>query len=549
MKNKHKDLVLAVLESAVANVQQNEQKINDLNVFPVPDGDTGSNMLGTLLSAWNNISQASTSDVEILNDFSRGALLGARGNSGVITSQIIKGLSEGVKQVGKLSWDTNDMRVILRSAKEYAYKAVQNPVEGTILSVVRALDEKYDRNAVSLQDSFEQVLSIAKEATDNTPNQLPVLKEAGVVDSGAYGLCLLIEGALLAFSGNPLKMGEVDSEATKRATSFVKADATKNIGYCTEFILTLKDPEGFDADSFQQRMVDEFNGDSIVMIKEDDIFKMHIHVKNPGDVFNAAQEHGEFSLIKSENMATQAEEAGHFVEGDHFAVGNSGKIIENELAIVAVSNGEGLNKTFKDSGVNHIVEGGQSMNPSVEDFVNIINDLNYKNIVLLPNNSNIILTCNTAKELIKDKNIFVVPTKTLQQGLVALYNINKEMYDFHEYEEVVFEAIQAVSEGQITVAVRDTEMNGVTVKEGNYIALSGKEILSSTEDLQSSAKILIDKILANGVEVISLIYNDDVELPVVDELRNYIKDKDSSIDIERIYGGQAVYHLLIFGEE
>ncbi len=549
MKNTHRELVLTVLESAVANVQLNEEKINDLNVFPVPDGDTGSNMLGTLLSAWNNISKASTSDVEILNDFSRGALLGARGNSGVITSQIIKGLSEGVKQVGKLSWDTNEMRSILRSAKEFAYKSVQNPVEGTILSVVRALDEKYDRNVESLQEAFEQVLKIAKEATDNTPNQLSVLKEAGVVDSGAFGLCLLIEGALKAFSGQPLKLGEIDNDAAKRATSFVKADPNKNIGYCTEFILTLKEPDNFDEKSFQQMMVDKYQGDSIVMIKEDDIFKMHIHVKNPGDVFNEAQKYGEFSLIKSENMASQATEAGHFVEGEHFSVNKGNSIKEDELAIVAVSNGEGLNKTFKDAGVNYIVEGGQSMNPSVEDFVKIINELNFKNIVLLPNNSNIILTCNTAKELIKDKNVFVVPTKTLQQGLVALYNINKEMYDFHEYEEMVMDAIANIQEGQITIAVRDTEMNGVKVNKGDFISLSGKEILSSTKDIQSSAKILIDKILDNDVEVISLIYNDEVELPIVDELRNYIKEKNSSIDIERIYGGQQVYHLLIFGEE
>lgn len=547
MKNTHRDLVLSVLESSVANIQANEQKINDLNVFPVPDGDTGSNMLGTLLSAWNNISKASTSDIEILNDFSRGALLGARGNSGVITSQIIKGLSEGVKKIGKLSWDTQDMRVILASAREYAYKSVQNPVEGTILSVVRALDEKYNRKASSLQEAFAEVLEVAKAATENTPNQLDVLKEANVVDSGAYGLTLLIEGALKAFMGESLKMSDSNAEGLDRATGFVKADPNANIGYCTEFILTLKEPETFDKDAFEKFLIDDLNGDSLVSILEEEIFKVHVHVKYPGQVFNKAQEYGEFSLIKSENMATQTTEQGHIVNGDSFSF--NGRINEDKLAIVAVSNGEGLDRTFKEAGVNVIVEGGQSMNPSVEDFIKIINKLNYKNIILLPNNSNIILTCNTAKELIKNKNIFVVPTKTLQQGLVALYNINKEMYDFHEYEEMVMEAIQNVSEGQLTIAVRDTEINGLSVKEGEFISLSGKEILSSTPDLQSSAKVLIDKILDNDVEVISVIYNDDVELSVVDELINYIKEKKSNIDVERIYGGQQVYHLLIFGEE
>ncbi len=548
MPTKNRELVKNILESMVAVVQQNEEKINDLNVFPVPDGDTGSNMLATLLSAWENISEASTSEVEVMNDFARGALLGARGNSGVITSQIIKGFSEGVKTVGKLSSSTEDMRTILRSTREFAYKSVGNPVEGTILSVVRALDEKYDRDASNLIEAFESALEIAKTATEYTPEQLPVLKEAGVVDSGAFGLTLMIEAALNAFKGQFIKLGEFNtSNNGNSASNFVKADPTKNIGYCTEFVLTLKDPENFDENVFKDFLEKDLNGDSLVMIKEDDIFKVHIHVKQPGFVFNEAQKYGEFSYIKSENMTTQAAEAGHLITEDGFEVAK--KLNTKELAIIAVSNGEGLDKVFTEAGVDHIVSGGQSMNPSVEDFIKLINEQNNKNVVLLPNNSNIILTAETAKGLVDDKNVYVVPTKTLQQGLVALYNINKEMADFHEYEESVMEAIKGVSEGQITIAVRDTEMNGVTVKEGNFISLKGKEILSSTEAIEESAKLLIDKIIEDGSEVVTLIYNDDVTKEQVEELAKYAETKGDDIETEIIFGGQAVYHLLIFGEE
>lgn len=545
MPNEQREFILSVVESLVASIQHNEEKINDLNVFPVPDGDTGSNMLATLISAWENISEASTTDFEVMNDFARGALLGARGNSGVITSQIIKGFAEGVKLVGGIKTDTESLRTILRSTKEFAYKAVGNPVEGTILSVVRALDEKYDRQASNIIEAFEGALEIAKAATEYTPEQLPVLKEAGVVDSGAYGLTLMIESVVNALKGQPLKLNDI-VKSSDDSGEFHKADANKNIGYCTEFIMTLREPEAFDAEAFKKILTEDLGGDSLVMINEDDILKVHVHVKKPGTVFNAAQEYGEFSKIKSENMATQATDAGHSVEGDTFTT--SKKQNSNELAIVAVSNGNGLDELFKEAGVNHIISGGQSMNPSVEEFVKIIEELNYKNIVLLPNNSNIILTAETAKGLIEDKNIFVLPTKTLQQGLVALYNINKEMYDFHNYIEGVTGAIQALSEGQITIAVRDTEMSGVNVKEGNFISLKGKEILSSTETIEESAKILIDKVIADGSEIVTLIYNDDVTKEQVEALGAYAEEKGVD-EVDIIYGGQAVYHLLIFGEE
>lgn len=549
MPNKHRDLVMTILESIVAAVQKEEDKINELNVFPVPDGDTGSNMYATLTSAWENVSDASISDIEVLNDFARGALLGARGNSGVITSQIIKGFTEGVKKVGKLSWNMEEFRDILRSSREYAYKAVGEPIEGTILSVIRALDEKYDRNTSDLKEAFEVALEIAKASRDYTPEQLPVLKEAGVVDSGAYGLTAMIEGALKAIKGSPYKLDISKNKNNSDNQPFRKASAFENIGYCTEFIMTLKDPQNFDEAAFKKVLIEELNGDSLVMIKEEDILKVHVHVKQPGEVFNRAQEFGEFSKTKAENMTTQVTDNDYMIDEDGVNM-SSKKLNDKELAVIAVSNGEGLDKEFKDAGADFIISGGQSMNPSVEEFVKLINEkVHNKNIVLLPNNSNIILTAQTAKKLIESKNVFVVPTKTLQQGLVALYNINKEMYDFHEYEESVIEAIKSISEGQITTAVRNTEMNGVNVIKDQFIALKDKKILSSEKNIIDSATKLADKLIDDGSEIITIIYNDDIAIKQVDEVISYIENKNNEIEVEKIYGGQGVYHLLMFGEE
>jgi len=549
MHKEHKEFIMTVIESSVANLQKHEELINDLNVFPIPDGDTGSNMLATLLSAFKNISEGSVTDVEILHDFARGALLGARGNSGVITSQIIKGLAEGVKKEGGISNTANSIRTVLRTAKEYAYKSVSNPVEGTILSVVKAMDKNYNRNTTDTKEIFSSIAEIANKATEYTPEQLPILKESGVVDSGAKGLLVIIEGALLALQGNPLKLDQNNMQNNSSdSQAFVKAHPTDNIGYCTEFILTLKDPDNFNENVLKDFLINQLKGDSLVLIQEKDILKVHVHVKHPGEVFNEAQKYGEFSKIKADNMASQAKGAGHIVHGDLFSTINK-EMNQKELSIIAVSNGEGLNKEFMSLGVNQIISGGQSMNPSVEDFIKVIKKTNYKNIVLLPNNSNIILTANTVKSMVEDKNIFVLPTKTMQQGLVAIYNLNKEMLDLDKYKEEIVNSFSDISEGEVSVAVRDTEMNGVNIKKGQFISIKDKTILISTPDFIEASKSLIKKVIADDLEVITLIYNDDVSKEQLEILIKYIESENSSIEIEEIYGGQAIYNLLIFGEK
>lgn len=546
-KKSHRDTVMQVLESAVANLQKHKEEINDLNVFPVPDGDTGSNMMATLTSAWNNIKDESQTDIEIFEDFSQGALLGARGNSGVILSQIIKGMSEGIKKVGTFAFEKEKLKVIFEEAKVYAYKSVANPVEGTILSVTKAVANDFGLDETKdLESSLLCVLKIAQKATEETPEQLPILKESGVVDSGAYGLVKFIEGAILATQGKSLKINTSTEKSTSKKV-IQKADPTKNIGYCTEFVLTLKDPSTFDKDNTKKELLEM--GDSLVYIVEGDILKVHIHSKTPGSVFTYAQQFGEFSSIKSDNMAMQAENEGHDVSGGNFSVNKSQN--EDTLGIIAVSNGTGLIEHMTKLGANHIVSGGQSMNPSVEDFMNIIKEMPNKKIVLLPNNSNIILTAETVKANTKDKEIFVLPTKTLSQGIVALENLNPEMTDFETFEPVIIESFTSISEGQITKAVRDTNMNNVEVKKNDFISISGKVIVASEKEFQPTFEALTKYILEakDDIGLLTIIYNENVSSDDQIKIRKFLASEYPDLELEIMYGGQDVYHTIVYGEE
>ncbi len=549
---KNRPPIIDIIESAIANLQLNEQEINDLNVFPIPDGDTGSNMLSTLLSAWNNIGEKSQTDIEILSDFSKGALLGARGNSGVIISQIIKGFFVGIKKNGNVfSQDVKSLKNVLSESKKYAYNSVSNPVEGTILSVIKSLSEKFDSNQESIFGAFKQMHKISIEATENTPNQLDILKEAQVVDSGAMGLTIFIEGIVSALEGKLLKIkSSKNSSSNNINKKFLKADPTKNIGYCTEFILTLKNPKKFDKEKFKKQLED-INGNSIVMIVEDDMLKVHVHVKKPGEVFNIAQNYGEFSNIKSENMATQASEAGHFVDLD-FAKFNNKKKKVNKLSIIAISNGVGIDKEFKELGVDYIISGGQTMNPSVNDFIKIVEKIDNDNILILPNNSNIILTAEIVQKTIKDKKIFLLPTKTILQGMVALYNINKEMVKFDDFKDAIIEEIKLIKEAEISIANKNITMNGINVKKGNYISISDKEVVSSNSSLGKTISQLLEKKFKNEIEIITFFYNDDLNEEKLEILKKEIKKfkdkKNSNVEIELKYGGQKVYTILVLGE-
>ncbi|BDV03720.1 MAG: phosphatase [Candidatus Hepatoplasma scabrum] len=550
----HKETVLSILESGIANIQQNEEKINNLNVFPVPDGDTGSNMTGTLVNAWNNINENSESDIEILNDFARGALLGARGNSGVISSQLIKGLAEGVKKVGRFSTSIKDLKIILKSIRDYGYKAVSKPVEGTILSIATAMEQEFKKEQTDFVSAIRSLRDIAKKAVDNTPNQLKVLKESGVVDSGAFGVLMFLEGVLRAAEGKPLTIkakGPTSHVAKQRVNQVTfKANPNKNIGYCTEFILTLKNPAKFSYSKLKTQL--KKFGDSLVMIQEEDILKVHVHVKEPGEVFNIAQKYGEFTKIKADNMALQAEEAGHIVSLTgkvKYQTKKDDLLINDQLAIIAVSDGIGLDKEFSDLGVDAVISGGQSYNPSVQDFISQINNLNYRNILLLPNNSNIILTTDAVRNNIEDKNIYVLPTKTIQQGIFALYNINKDnMVDFNKHQASLTAKIHALKEISITKAIRDTKRNKIDVKKDEFIAVNGKKIFYAENDLFKVLEKVLKDLIDENIEVVTIFYNDEISNQELKIMEKTIFKKFKDVEFELSYGGQEIYHLLLFME-
>ncbi len=548
MNNTKRQKILDMLESSVANLQKNEEKINELNVFPVPDGDTGSNMLSTLLMAWDKIDTNAANDKELLESFAKGALLGARGNSGVITSQIIKGFFEGFKSIDEFSVNKENVKLMLKTSKEFAYNSVSNPVEGTILSVIRKASEQYDSSATNLLDALKDVLVIVKKAVAETKEELEILKEADVVDSGAYGLQIIIEGMILFLDGNPLKIriNKNDSKSNSRAKTFVKADPNKNIGYCTEFILTLKNKEKFEKNKFKKSL--EKLGDSIVLIVDEDILKVHVHAKKPGDVFNLAQKYGEFSSIKSDNMTSQVSEGGHEVFDSEFKVNK--KRNSEELAIISVSNGVGINKELIDLNVDYIVEGGQTMNPSVEDFLELIKTIENKNILILPNNSNIILTAESVRKVVEDKNIFILPTKTIQQGIFALNSINKQMINFDEFKDSIIEEVKALNEFSITKAIRDAKIFNKEIKKGNYISIFGKEIISSKKDFFDTFIESIENLLDRDedIEKFEIYYNEMIPSDFKEKVKKYFKSNHKEIEYELKHGGQSVYEVLVFGE-
>ena len=540
MKNNRTQIAISIIESMVANLQKYEDLINELNVFPVPDGDTGSNMVGTLITGFNNIT-SNDDPIKVWDEFATGTLMGARGNSGVITSQIIRGFAEGLKQVGSFSSDTKNMRIILASSRDYAYKAVMTPVEGTILSIIRALDEKYDRETTDILEAAKASLKVAEEALAITPDQLPILKEAGVVDSGAKGLVFMIEGAIMALEGKPLTIKVKEGAKPEK---IVKADANKNIGYCSEYVLTLKDPENFDEQAFTDFL--KSIGDSTVVVKEGDVLKVHVHTLTPSKFIEEGHKHGQFTTLKIENMTTQVEENEAFstLEDESAKV----ELDPSKLAIIAVSTGEGLTKLFKEAGVHFIVEGGQTMNPSVQDFKNIIDGIENKEILILPNNSNIILTAEQVKKNMPDRKVNVLPTKTLQQGVFAMYNINEEMIGFEDYSPAFIDQVTSLKQAEMTHAVRETKMNGIEIKPGQFISIVNKEIIASKDTQIETAKVMVDTIMSDSTEAITLIYNNEFSEQEREELKTYITSK-AKIDIDEIYGGQEVYNLLMFTED
>lgn len=526
--------------SGANNLQNSKDLVDKLNVFPVPDGDTGTNMSLTISYAMKELEKVGEDDItKIAKALSKGSLMGARGNSGVILSQIIRGIGKSVEGKEKLS--TVDLAKALKGGSDTAYKAVIKPVEGTILTVIRETAEyavKLAKRENNIEKFLGKVVREANVSLENTPNLLKNLKDAGVVDSGGKGLTLILEGFYLAIVGKAVVPATAEKAELKNV-SLSSADTTSTedikFGYCTEFIL-----ESDKIDDAGIRDIMLGYGDSLAVVGDEGVIKVHVHTNEPGNVLQEALKYGQLLTIKIENMRMQHE---NILEGVAENAEYEEPVEEKEFAFISTSMGDGLASIFKDFGVDHVIEGGQTMNPSTEDFMKAIDKIHAKNIFILPNNSNIIMAANQAKEL-SDKNIIVIPTKNIPQAVSALVGFNPEA-TAEENEANMLEALSYVKSGQVTFAVRDTVMNGIEIREGNIIGIAEKEMIAAGDEVDEVAKKLVEKLVDEDSAIITLFYGEDVTEEQAEELRGELEEKFEDIDVELYYGGQPLYYYLI----
>lgn len=529
-------------------LEAKKEYINELNVFPVPDGDTGTNMTMTIMSAAKEVSLLENPTIDELGKaISSGSLRGARGNSGVILSQIFRGFVKSIK--GNSELDVTVLGNAVGHAAETAYKAVMKPKEGTILTVADAGAQKarellIEGEMTDVAEFCDAVVQSMEEALLQTPELLPVLKQAGVVDSGGEGLMTFIRGALDALHGRTADFTVTvggNSTVVKASTA---GEADIKFGYCTEYIIMLE--RNHNAVEAQLKEYLQKIGDCVVVVADDDIVKVHVHTNDPGLAIQKALTYGSLTSMKIDNMREEHNEK-VIRDAGKAEVGKAGEkpaAPHKEVGFIAVSSGEGLSEVFKDLGADYIIEGGQTMNPSTEDMLDAIANVNADSIFILPNNGNIILAANQAKELTEDKEIIVIPSKNIPQGIAAMINYvngksNEENWEIMESE------MQAVKSGQVTYAVRDTNMDGKEIKQGNFMGLTDKTIVSVDESVQKAAKELIESMLDENSELISLYYGADITEEEAENLADLILKEHEEMDIEVQYGGQPIYSYFI----
>lgn len=541
--------------SASNNLYNHYPEVDALNVFPVPDGDTGMNMNLTLTSGAKEVQNRSDNDIySIAKTFSRGLLMGARGNSGVITSQIFRGFAEALE--GKKEINAVELADAFVNGSKIAYKAVIRPVEGTILTVIRESSEnlkKKIRTFSSIEDAFKILLHEAKESLDRTPNLLPVLKEVGVVDSGGAGLVKILEGMESMIHGDFIERNEAEV-VDKNGNAQVKADEEESeFGYCTEFILRLGPKEtkkAFNKNRFTSVL--NAHGNSLVVVQDEDLVKVHVHTLTPGNIFNYAQQFGEFVKLKCENMTEQhneilfSENAKDMAASKLSSAPLAAPKEKKEYALIATSSGSGIDELFKEVGVEYIVSGGQTMNPSTNDFIDAVKKCNAKVCYIFPNNGNIILAASQAKEVLKDEyDIRVIPTKTIMQGVVSAMNFNPDLSN-DDNESALNDAISAVKSGAVTFSIKDTEINGVSVKKDEYMAIrESKDIISSFKDKFDALRDLIKHLVDEDSALVTILYGEDVSdedaNALIDEFNNEYPDFE--FDIRK--GNQPVYSFIV----
>ncbi len=527
----------AMFVSGANNLQNNKDLVDRLNVFPVPDGDTGTNMSLTISYAIKELSKVENDDITSIGKaLSKGSLMGARGNSGVILSQIVRGIAKQVE--GKEKLNAVDLAHALKNGADTAYKAVIKPIEGTILTVVRESGEyavSVAKEDMDMVEFLELVVKNANESLNRTPELLKALKEAGVVDSGGKGLVLVYEGMLSSLKGNDIEAveGGVSNDVQVNVEQNISTEDIK-FQYCTEFIL---ETDKVDDLTIRERFMKY--GDSLAVVGDEGVIKVHVHTNTPGDAIQEALSYGQLLTIKIENMKLQHENKVLSETAQTTEV----QVEEKEYGFIATSMGDGLAQIFRDFGVDHIIEGGQTMNPSTEDFMKAIESLNAKNIIILPNNSNIIMAANQAKDL-SDKNIVVIPTKNVAQAFATLVTFDGDA-DIAENEANMMEALSTVKSGQVTYAVRDTVINDVEVREGNIIGLAEGKLLSAGDNLDEITTNLIEKLVDEDSAIITLFYGEDTKEEEAEALRDLLEEKFEDIDVELHYGGQPLYYYLI----
>ena len=538
--------------AGAANLEAKKEYINELNVFPVPDGDTGTNMTLTIMSAAKEVKAIENPDMlSTAKAISSGSLRGARGNSGVILSQLLRGFTKEIRDYEEI-----DVSVLARAcerATATAYKAVMKPKEGTILTVAKGISQKAGELAETTEDLevfLPEVIRHAEDVLAQTPELLPVLKEAGVVDSGGQGLVEILHGAYDAFSGKEIDYSAIDAgEGTKMVKPSQQAEADIKFGYCTEFIIMTDKPfTSKDETEFKGYL--ESIGDSIVCVADDDIVKIHVHTNDPGLAIQKALTYGQLSRMKIDNMREEHQEK--LIRDAEKVAKQQAQAAElkkkkearKPVGFITVSIGEGMNEIFRELGVDYIIEGGQTMNPSTDDMLTAIDHVNADHIFIFPNNKNIILAANQAQSLTKDKDIIVIPTKTVPQGITAVINYMPEA-DVDTNIDAMNEGIAHVKTGQVTYAVRDTHIDDKEIHEGDIMGIGDEGILSVCQSVEEAAREMLALMVDEDAELISLYYGQDVTAEDAEKLAQAVEEQYPDVDVDLHSGGQPIYYYVL----
>lgn len=540
-------LLARMFLAGAKNLEVKKEWINELNVFPVPDGDTGTNMTLTIMSAVKEVNNLEDVQMTSLTKaISSGSLRGARGNSGVILSQLLRGFTKGIRDLEEL--DAVALARAVDKGVETAYKAVMKPKEGTILTVARGVADKaleLAEDAEDLQTFLEDVLEEGRRVLAKTPDMLPVLKEAGVVDSGGQGLMVVLEGAFDAFMGKEVDLTFDGGESAKVVKITPQAEADIKFGYCTEFIIVLnKEFTAEDEVDFKAYL--SSLGDSIVCVADDEVVKIHVHTNDPGLAIQRALTYGSLSRIKIDNMREEHQEK-LIKDAEKIAAQQAeeaAKAPKKEVGFISVSIGEGFGQIFRDLGVDYLIEGGQTMNPSTEDMLNAISKVNAEHIFILPNNKNIILAANQAKALTKDKDIIVIPTKTVPQGITAVINYVPEK-SVEDNEKDMTEEITRVKTGQITYAVRDTHIDDKEIHEGDIMGIGDHGMLAVGKEVAAVAKETVEQMVDDETELISIYYGEGFTEEEAEKLAGELEEQYDYCDVEVNCGGQPIYYCII----